>query len=177
MGTQKKLADCESAWECISLRAQLEAQLSGEQSAEDSALLHLRLGLLLQQGFLEGVSALRHFQEAFKIDPNCMDAVKAARLVYRELGRLPLVQKLLKIEISGVSDDEQRAELYRALGEVLVDQGDAESAMLALSEAKSFGAEVGDEISDLESSEDDWSERVAELVRLAGTKNEGLRTD
>ncbi len=167
MSSETQLADCESAHDYQQARVELEKALEQEQSPEGLALLHLRLGHLLRGQFLQGVAALKHFQEAFKLDSSRLDAVGAARSVYRELGRLPLVQKLLNIEISSVEDLEQAASLYRELGDVLVDQGDVENAAIAYAEALKGGVDVREELEDVQVTADDWVTRAEMLAHLA----------
>ncbi len=158
---------CASAQDHLALREELEASLLAGGDPSELAVLHLRLGHLLRGQFLEGVSALKHFQEAFKLDPERLDAVGAARSVYRELGRLPLVQKLINIEISSVDDLAQAAELYVELGDVLMDQGDVDNAAKAYVEAIKGGADAADQLTDASTTDEDWEERVGALVQAA----------
>jgi len=169
MTTETRLADCESAHDHLVARAELEAALESEAEPEARAILHLRLGHLLRGQFLEGVAALRHFQDAFKLDQARLDAVGAARSLYRELGRLPLVQKLLNIEISKCDPDDLAtiASLYVELGDVLVDQGDAEHAAVAYSEALKAGATVSAELEDVQVAESEWTARTSDLISAA----------
>ena len=44
---------------------------------------------------MQGVKALKHFQDAFKLNAALLDALAEARQVYWELGKLNMVQKLL----------------------------------------------------------------------------------
>ena len=74
----------------------------GIQAAEDpsqKASLHLRLGRILHQQFLQGVKALKHFQDAYKLNPSLLEALGEARGIYWELGKLNMVQKLIKLEL------------------------------------------------------------------------------
>lgn len=160
---------CASAQDHMALRAELESALKGGGAAGELAIVHLRLGHLLRSQFLEGVSALKHFQDAFKLDPERLDAVGAARTVYRDLGRLPLVQKLINIEISSVEDVAQAAELYVELGDVLMDQGDVENAAAAYAEAIKGGADAAERLTDASTTESDWHERVRSLVDAASS--------
>lgn len=177
MSIPGQLADCESARDYVLLRAELESAVTKESVAVDLAQLHLRLGHLLRGQFLEGVTALRHFQEAFKLDPVRLDAVAAARSVYRELGRLPLVQKLLNIEIAAVGDGGRAGDLYRELGDILVDQGDAENAAVAYTDALNAGADVSESLLDTQVTDDNWADRVLELVALAENSTGTVATE
>lgn len=172
MSTQKRIAECESAQDYLAAREQLESEVAQEATHEEKALLHLRLGHLLRGEFLEGVTALKHFQDSYKLDNSRLDAIAAARSVYRELGRLPLVQKLLNIEIQHSSDSSEGAvaQLYCELGDVLVDQGDAENAAEAYALALSSGADVSAQLEDVQVAEAEWETRVAELLDEAGSE-------
>ncbi len=169
MSTQKRIAECGSAQDYLALRERLESAVDQAENNGEKALLHLQLGHLLREEFLEGVTALRHFQDSYKLDNSRLDAIGAARSVYRELGRLPLVQKLLNIEIqhSGSSSQEVVGQLYRELGDVLVDQGDAENAAEAYALALSSGADVSAQLEDVQLAEAEWEARVAVLLEEA----------
>ncbi len=156
-----------SAQDDMALRAELEASCADVAEPSQLAIAHLRLGHLLRNQFLEGVAALKHFQEAFKLDAERLDAVGAARSVYRDLGRLSLVQKLINIEISSVEDVEQAANLYVELGDVLLDQGDIENAAKAYIEAVKGGADAAERLTDTTTTEEDWQERTSGLLGLA----------
>lgn len=164
MTVESRLAACESAQDLFEIRADLERSLVGEVQATRKAALHIQLGHLLRAEFLEGVTALRHFQEAFKLDPARLDAVGAARTVYRRLGRLSLVQKLLGIEISSVSSLEEAAPLYLELGDVLLDQGHPDQAAEAYAEALKGGLDVVDLLEDAQIGLDVYRDRVEALV-------------
>lgn len=171
--TQSERTDCESAGEHQAYRESLESRLGEVKDPDSLAAIHVQLGHLLRTQFLEGVTALKHFQEAYKLDSSRLDALGVARGIYRELGRLPLVQKLANLEIASVEDLEQAAELYCELGDALIDQGDAENAATAYAEALKGGADVSSRLEDAMVSAEDFSDRVttlsgeAELVSAA----------
>ena len=92
----------------------VEALEQGIASAPDAtvkAALHLRLGRLLHTRFLQGVKALKHFQDAFKLNPALLEALVEARGIYWELGKLNMVQKLLELQLKGTSDPAQASPL------------------------------------------------------------------
>ncbi|HSC88730.1 MAG TPA: tetratricopeptide repeat protein, partial [Polyangiaceae bacterium] len=159
--------ECHSAHDHQLALDHLLGALEAETETEARALLHLRLGHLLRSDFLQGVGALKHFQESFKLDPSRFDALAAAREVYREVGRLPLVQKLLNIEIAAVDDTAQVAALYVELGDVLIDLGDVENATIAYEEARAAGADVSELLEDAQTTSADFRARVEELEALA----------
>ena len=162
-----RLEECASVHDHQLVLADLRAALDVETESDKRALLHLRIGHLLRSTFLEGVGALKHFQESFKLDSARLDALGAAREVYREVGRLPLVQKLLKIEVGAVEDPEVAAALYVELGGVLVDLGDAENASVAYSEALKLGALVGALLEDAQVTATTFQTRLDDLLEEA----------
>lgn len=149
------------------LRAELLARIEQVAQGEERAALHVQLGHLLRGRFLDGVAALRHFQDAFKADPLRLDAVGAARTVYRQIGRLPLVERLLALEIEALGSSDAAADLYRELGDVLLDGGNAVGAARAYDSAVERGALAAELLVDAEAGDDGWAARVAQLVELA----------
>jgi tetratricopeptide (TPR) repeat protein len=149
----------------------LEQGLQSEQDASVKAELHLRLGRLLHSRFLQGVKALKHFQDAFKLNPALLEALAEARGIYWELGKLNMVQKLLELQLKNTQDPELSASLSRELGDVLSDQGDyeraAEAYAKALQTANGTMPEVGELLEEVQLGPDQWQERVGQLLRAA----------
>ncbi len=152
-------------WEGAKLA--LEQAISVADSAETKASLHLRLGRLLRDQFLQGVTALKHFQDAYKLNAALIDSLTEAREIYWQLGKLAMVQKLLALELKNDANGSRTPELYRALGDVLSDQGDMAGAAEAYAKAVEAGASAGELLSDAQLSDDDWQDRIGELLRLA----------
>jgi tetratricopeptide (TPR) repeat protein len=148
-------------------RAALERAIAETDDATAKASLHLRLGRLLRDQFLQGVAALKHFQDAYKLNPELTESLADARAVYWELGKLGMVQKLLLLELKAAGATERSAHLYNALGDVLSDQGEFEAAKEAYTKALQAGANVADLLADAELGEDAWQERIGELLRTA----------
>ena len=87
-----RLAYLESVRDWQQLREELEKQISGTKSNEQKAQLHLRLGRLLDEQFLLGAKALKHFQDAYKLNPKLTESLAEARRMYWDLGKLNMVQ-------------------------------------------------------------------------------------
>ena len=113
----------------------LEQGLASAPDAIAKADLHLRLERLLHRQFLQGVKALKHFQDAFKLNPALVDALAEARGIYWELGKLNMVQKLLELQLKSTQDAQVSGQLFRELGDVLCDQGDYDRATEAYARA------------------------------------------
>lgn len=167
MDAEARFQQLESQHDWEGARAALERAIAETEEATAKAHLHLRLGRLLRDQFLQGVAALKHFQDAYKLNPELTESLADARGIYWELGKLAMVQKLLLLELKAVSGGERAAQLYHALGDVLSDQGDVEGAKEAYTKALQAGANVADLLADAELGEDAWQERIGELLRQA----------
>ena len=88
-------------------RQALEQAIAGAGEATEKAALHLRLGRLLRDQFLQGVTALKHFQDAYKLDSALVESLSEAREIYWHLGKLSMVQKLVALELK--ADTERKA--------------------------------------------------------------------
>ena len=73
------------------------------------ASLHLKLGRVLEGKFLQSVKALKHFQDAYKLNPALLEALEEARFIYWDLGKTTMVQKLLELELKNMQDGPARA--------------------------------------------------------------------
>src|SRR5690606_5967654 len=142
------------------------------QTAEDASVkadLHLRLGQLLHQQFLQGVKALKHFQDAYKLNPALVNALAEARRIYWELGKLNMVQKLIRLELKAGGEATQLSQLYRELWDVLCDQGDYDGATeayaKALQNSNGHASEIPDLLEDVQVGQDQWQDRIGGLLR------------
>ena len=151
-----------------------EALNQGLGEVNDSTLkaeLHLRLGRVLHTRFLQGVKALKHFQDAYKLNPSLTVALTEARHVYRELGKLNMVQKLLEMQLKAASSSAETIVITKELGDVLCDEGQYDRAAAVYSNAlRASGAIDGDlseRVGDIQVTADSWQDRLASLLRLA----------
>ena len=99
MDLEQRLNQLESHHDWQGVVEALEQGISTSQDATTKADLHLRLGRVLHAQFLQGVRALKHFQDAYKLNPALLDALTEARAIYWELGKLNMVQKLLELQL------------------------------------------------------------------------------
>src|SRR4051794_15228877 len=91
----ERLAYLESVRDWQELREELEKSISSASNNEAKARLHLKLGRILDERFLMGAKALKHFQDAYKANPQLTESLSEARRIYWDLGKLNMVQKLL----------------------------------------------------------------------------------
>ncbi|HKO89511.1 MAG TPA: hypothetical protein VJU61_00070, partial [Polyangiaceae bacterium] len=90
---------------------ELREAITRESEPGRQARLHLRLARVLSQRFLQGARALKHFQDAFKLDSELGEALAEARAVYWELGKLGMVRRLLELEIQRAGSQAEAAAL------------------------------------------------------------------
>src|SRR5258708_914827 len=107
MDLEERLSYLENIRDWQSLVEELEKGVASSASQQDKASFHLKLGRVLEGKFLSGVKALKHFQDAYKLNPALIESLEAARNVYWGLGKLNMVQKLLELELKA-SPDGQR---------------------------------------------------------------------
>src|SRR5258706_8423049 len=171
MDLEQRLKQLESHHDWQGLAEALEQGLAAAQDQTVKAELHLRLGRLLYGQFLQGVRALKHFQDAFKLNPALIEALGEARSIYWELGKLNMVQKLLELQLKSTQDPATRVALFRELGDVQCDAGDyeraAEAYAKALQSANGKASDAGERLADVQASAEDWQDRVGELLRKA----------
>ena len=171
MDLDQRVRNLEAHHDWQGIAETLEQGLASAPDAATKADLHLRLGRLLHRQFLQGVKALKHFQDAYKLNPALVEALAEARGIYWELGKLNMVQKLLELQLKTTQDPQRTSELLRELGDVLVDQGDydraTEAYARALQNSDGRAASVSELLGDVQVGPDEWQERIAGLLRTA----------
>src|SRR5580658_4638409 len=171
MDQQDRLAQLESVRDWQGVVEELERGIAGGASSADKAAFHLRLGRVLEVKFLAGVKALKHFQDAYKLNPELVESLEAARRIYWDLGKLNMVQKLIELELKAAPEGPNASALLLELGDVLCDLGDYEKATATY--ARSLGASGGKNqeasacLEDLQVDASGWQAHVAGLLRRA----------
>ena len=171
MDLEQRLKQLESHHDWHGIVEAFEQGLGATQDATLKADIHLRLGRVLHTQFLQGVRALKHFQDAYKLNPALFDALSEARAVYWELGKLNMVQKLLELQLKSAPDARVKRELFRELGDVLCDVNEyeraAEAYAKALQSAEGKPGDIGERLLDAQVGANEWQERIATLLREA----------
>ena len=171
MDLEQRLKQLESHHDWHGIVEALEQGLGATQDATLKADIHLRLGRVLHTQFLQGVRALKHFQDAYKLNPSLFDALSEARAIYWELGKLNMVQKLLELQLKSAPDASVKSALFRELGDVLCDVGEyeraAEAYAKALQNSDGKPGDLGERLLDAQVGEGEWQERIAALLRSA----------
>ena len=171
MDLEQRLNQTESQHDWYGLVVALEEALAGASDNSQRAALHLRMGRLLNSSFVQGVRALKHFQDAYKLNPTVPEGLVEARGIYWEIGKVSLVQKLCELQLKGTQDAGVAASLCEQLGDALYDQDQFDRAQQAYSRAIEYlggSAKALEEVvSDLSVSPGTWQERIAALLRGA----------
>ena len=171
MDLAQRLKHFESVREWQGLAEELEKGLASEADATAKAGYHLRLGRLLEEKFLQGVKALKHLQDAFKLNSTLTEALRLARLVYWDLGKINMVQRLLELELKGLGDGPEATSLLVELGDVYCDIGDHEKALSTYARALGASGGTSEEaragLADAQVEQDGWEAHVASLLQSA----------
>ncbi len=179
MDLAERLSVLEGNHDWQGLVDELEKGVAAETDAAERARLHLKLGRTLIGKLLQGVKALKHFQDAYKQNPQLVEALEEARGVYWILGKLNMVQKLLELELKAAGDTPKAAVLLLELGDVLCDAGDYERAASmyakALTASRGGLEEASDALEDVQVDAAGYPQHVAILQRKASEISEAAK--
>jgi len=173
MDLDARLHLLESCHDWQGLVEELREAITREADPRRQAQLHLRLARVLSRHFLQGARALKHFQDAFKLDSTLGEALTEARGIYWELGKLGMVKRLLELQIQRASSQAEMAPLLIELGDVATDQGELEVAdqayQRAIEAAGADAVEANERLRDLRVDANDWRDRVQAIQEHART--------
>jgi tetratricopeptide (TPR) repeat protein len=171
MDLAQRLNHLEAVRDWQGLAEELEKGIASEADAPAKAAYHLKLGRVLEDRFLHAVRALKHFQDAYKLNPALASALQHARAIYWNLGKINMVQKLLELELKSSNDPAATTALLLELGDVLCDAGDHEKATAAYARALSVSGGESEEargcLADVQVDETTWQARVGVLTQQA----------
>ncbi len=171
MDLQDRLKQLESVRDWQALVEELEKGIQSQSDNEAKASFHLRLGQVLEQKFLAGVKALKHFQDAYKLNPALPESLEAARAVYWGLGKLNMVQKLLELELRTYKEGVAASVRLLELGDVLCDLGDYDKATSSYARALEANAADGVEaragLEDVQVDSGTWQSHASRLTEMA----------
>ncbi|HEY1955264.1 MAG TPA: tetratricopeptide repeat protein, partial [Polyangiaceae bacterium] len=174
MEQAERISYLENVRDWQSLVEELEKGISSAGQNAQKAAFHLQLGRVLEKKFLAGVKALKHFQDAYKLNPALLESLGEARAIYWELGKLNMVQKLLELELKAVQGAEASTLLVE-LGDVLSDLGDNDKATStyarALSASQGENKEAAACLEDVQAESGSWEQQVAALLRAANEQS------
>ncbi len=132
-----RLSHLEAAHDWQGLVEELEKGIAATSDPAQKASLHLRLGTVLLGKFLQAVKALKHFQDAFKLNPQLFEALRFARAVYWDLGKINMVQRLLELELKVAQDSPAIVPDLIELGDVQFEHADLDKATTTYARALS----------------------------------------
>ena len=171
MDLAQRLNHLEAVRDWQGLAEELEKGITSESDAAAKAAFHLRLGRVLEDKFLQAVRALKHFQDAYKLNPALGGALPQARAIYWNLGKINMVQKLLELELKSSTEHPARTELLLELGDVHSDVGDYEKATTAYANALSASGGESElaraSLADVQADEATWRAAVAGITEEA----------
>jgi tetratricopeptide (TPR) repeat protein len=171
MELEERLSYLENVQDWQSLVEELEKGIASSNANAEKAQFLLKLGRVLETKFLAGVKALKHFQDAYKLNPALVESLESARRIYWSLGKLNMVQKLLELELKAGPEGARASDLLLELGDVLSDQGEWDKAAAVY--ARSLGASGGKNphasasLEDVQLDAENWQEHLAGLLRAA----------
>lgn len=173
MDAAQRLHHLESVHDWQGLAEELERAITSEGDAAAKASLHFKLGRVLEEKFLQSVKALKHFQDAYKLNPKLVDALRYARGIYWVIGKLNMVQKLLEMELKALGDTPATTGMLIELGDVLCDAADYENATAVYARALAASGSTSDEaracLSDVQVDDGTWQAHLDALMEQVVT--------
>jgi tetratricopeptide (TPR) repeat protein len=171
MDLVQRLSELESVRDWQGLAEELERAIASETDGATKAAHLLRLGRVFEEKFLQGVKALKCFQDAYKLNPELTEALDRSRSIFWDLGKTQNVQKILARELKSLDAGPAATALGIELGDLLVDAGDVDKA--AATYAKAVAASGGESVEaracleDAQVDEAGWQAHVAALLQAA----------
>ena len=107
----------------LSLIEELEAEADQIDDREQRSKRLYVVGQACEKLFLRKDRAMVNYQKAFKLHPHDARPLVRARQIYREMGNLKMVAKLMDFQLKVVTDDAERAQLLVELAMTYVDLG------------------------------------------------------
>ncbi|MEI7893108.1 MAG: tetratricopeptide repeat protein, partial [Myxococcales bacterium] len=176
MELHERLTQLENIRDWPGLAEELEKALASTGANPEKAAYHLRLGRVQAHKVLAGVKAIKHFQDAYKLNPELAESLSAARAVFWDLAKHPKVQKFLDHELKHASSPARASAILLELGDVSSDMGDDDRALMAyaksLAESGGKNLEASVCLADAQIDPAHWQERLAELLRASNGEDD-----
>ncbi len=118
LGRMRNILRGQEAWDGFIQVA--EAEVERIEDAVERAEVIYQMGEILEEKLEDVERAMLCYQAAFRDDPGSLQALYAARRIYRQMNNWEMVARLLDLELQQVEDDERRAEILQDLGNVLL---------------------------------------------------------
>ncbi len=169
MDLKQRIHELETTFDWPALAEALEQAGEQEQDPAKKSAYLLKLGRVLNEKLLQGPRALKYFQNAWKLRPDSTEPLTDARNVYWDLGRVKMVETVLKRTLETAPANE-KGSLLLELADVCQDLGNFEAALDLYHQASqtdeaSFDAHPC--IEDLSIDEPGYADRIDELLGQA----------
>ncbi|MEM9193082.1 MAG: hypothetical protein AAGF12_28165 [Myxococcota bacterium] len=118
------------------LEQRAQALAAGEADPRHIASTHQLLGVVWEKQIQRVDRAIMHYRKAFELDPSLVQAIYAAREIYRQAGNLKAAVSLFDLEINAETDGGRRVALLRELAHIKsAELQDIEGAVVTLKRA------------------------------------------
>ena len=118
------------------LERRAEALTQANADPRHVAQVHQQIGEVWEHRFQRVDRAIHHYRKAFDLDPTLVQAIYAAREIYRNAGNLKAAASLYDLEANAETDPDRKVALLRELGHLRGEQlNDVEGAIVALKRA------------------------------------------
>ncbi|MCA9664794.1 MAG: tetratricopeptide repeat protein, partial [Myxococcales bacterium] len=153
----------------LGLIEELEAEVEQVSDRQQKSKRLYALGQACEELFLRKDKAMVNYQKAFKLFPQDVRPLVRARNIYREMGNLKMVAKLMDFQLKVVVEPSDRIDLLSEIGRVYVDLGDIDKARARIQEAQQLDASgsnegIADVVSTIDYDKDEWPEVVNNLI-------------
>ena len=148
---------------------ELEAVVASIEDKQEKSQNLYTVGQAYEEVLLSKNKAMVNYQKAFKLYPQDPLPLTRARNIYREMGNLNMVAKLMEFQTKLVSP-EDRAVLLKELAMVCLDLGRPDKARAHLLEAAKHDADAPELqllTAALDYEDDSWQEQVNNLLQKA----------
>ncbi|MEQ9323284.1 MAG: hypothetical protein RIF41_29235 [Polyangiaceae bacterium] len=176
MDLSQQLQQLESTRDWQGLAEALEQAI--EQSSDDveKSRLFLKLGKVMTEKLLQGPRALRHFQTAWKLQPEVVEPLIWAQNIYWELGKFKMVATVLQRSLESATE-EQKGILLCELVDVLSTMGNYDVALESYAQALRLGGAIAERarpcLEDMSIDEASHQDRIDEILALAAEASTG----
>ena len=152
-------------WLSIIEDLEQEAQQLDDKLEQSRQLFSV--GVLCEELFLRKDKAMENYQKAFKLNPSDAVPLVHAQQIYREMGNLAMVAKLMEFQTKLVEDPSERAALLVQLANIAIDLGRTDEAQDYLQQAQEQEA-ASPQVQELQEllnyGPEGWQEHVSDLL-------------
>ncbi|MFH1130436.1 MAG: tetratricopeptide repeat protein, partial [Pseudomonadota bacterium] len=159
-----------SSLDWIKIVEKLETEAEQLGSSEEKARRFYEVGQTCEDLFLRKDRAMVNYKKAFTLQPDDTRPLVRAQKIYREMGNLDMVAKLLEYQIKNTDEPTERAKLLVELAEAYLCVRELELARTKITEAQGLDQDaegLAEIIATLDYDKENWRSAVAELAEQA----------